>query len=215
MQMQDWFLWRWLQLHRYPSIFVLLLVDFRQISIALKTCECVSLSLFLWLMYKNLVLSPGLTVKSLSRNTSLKRRPIELIPAGGKDWHWDSICLVMFRYSKKNQYGSTWKHNYDKSTELKGWHYCKKVSTVFYSVLYALMHNFQCFSCRVLFGLWKWVTRIQREDRSVRIVSGARGVGEVGGMKTSAPGFCGQFLWWLCLFPFWPFFQKNSFCVQI
>ena len=60
-----------------------------------------SLSFFVWLMYKNLVLSPGLTVKSLSRNTSLKRRPIELIPAGGKDWHWDSICRVMFRYWKK------------------------------------------------------------------------------------------------------------------
>ena len=36
------------------------------------------------------------------------------------------------------------------------------------------------------------MTRIQREDRSVRIVSGARGVGEVGGMKTSAPGFVGS-----------------------
>ena len=61
-------------------------------------------------------------------------------------------------------------YNYDKSTELKGWHYCKKVSAMFYSVLYALMHNFQCFSCRVLFGLWEWVTRIQRKDRRVRIV---------------------------------------------
>ena len=35
-----------------------------------------SLSFFVWLMYKNLVLSPGLTVKSLSRSTSLKRTPI-------------------------------------------------------------------------------------------------------------------------------------------
>ena len=34
------------------------------------------------------------------------------------------------------------------------------------------------------------MTRIQREDRSVQIVFGARGVGEVGRMKTSAPGFC-------------------------
>ena len=35
-----------MEMMMYPSIFVLLLVDLRQISIALKTCECVSLSLF-------------------------------------------------------------------------------------------------------------------------------------------------------------------------
>ena len=137
-----------------------------------------SLSLFVWLMYKNLVLSLGLTVKSLSRNTSLKRRPIELIPAGGKDW-----------ILKKNQYSSTWKHNYDKSTELNGWHYCKKVSAVFYCVLYALTHDFQCFLCRLLFGLWKWVTRIQKKDRRVRIVSDARGVGWGWGDEDECSGF--------------------------
>ena len=37
------------------------------------------------------------------------------------------------------------------------------------------------------------------------------GLGEVGGMKMSAPGFCRQSLWWMCLFPLWPFFQTNSF----
>ena len=174
-----------------------------------------SLSLFVWLMYKNLVLSPGLTVKSLSRNTSLKRRPIELIPAGGKDWHWDSICLVMFRYSKKINMVRHESITMIKVLNWKAGTNVRRYRRVFYSVLYALIHNFQCFSCRVLFGLWKWVIRIQRVDRSVRIVSGARRVGEVGGMKTSAPGFCWQFVWWLCLFPFWPFFQTNSFSAVV
>ena len=37
---------------------------------------------FVLFMYKILVLSPGLTVKSLSRSTSLKRTLIELIEVG-------------------------------------------------------------------------------------------------------------------------------------
>ena len=153
MQMQDWFPWRWLQLHRYPSIFVLLLVDFRQISITLKTCECVSLSLFVWLMYKNLVLSPGLTVKSLSRSTYLKRTPIG-----------ESLLTSLFTF-----FLITIRLN-----SLKPWPYIRT-------------------KCKSWKSWLSWTI--------CAIFSSLQPI-----VKTSAPGFCWQFLWWLCLFPFWPFF---------
>ena len=42
------------------------------------------------------------------------------------------LCLDV----KTIQSCSTWNHNYDKSTELQGWHCFKKVSAVFHCVVW-------------------------------------------------------------------------------